>query len=218
MRLKAFMLAVALTVAAPAAAHAQGMNPAQAAGLAQAVLGIAFGVMFPAPQCGPNDHLPPPSQPVRPNYAPPPPYQPARPDYLPPPPEDQRATRDQRDNFDDDDDFDDDFRQPVHRHPPKHAESSYSLQPETRPGAYDISDQSNLRPGDAEQPGDQPAAAYDEDQQPANPPVRHRAPRRRHPQAQAAQQTQSGGQVAEIPSQPRAVQASPQTEGSTPEQ
>jgi hypothetical protein len=175
MKFKALILAVAVSVAVPAAAHAQGMNPAQAAGLAQAVLGIAFGVMFPAPQCGPHDAMPPTFQPARPNYSPPPPYQPARPDYLPPPETERRANLEQHDSFDDDDDFDEDF-QPVHRHPPKHAESSYSLQPETRPGADDTSDQSNLRPGDAEQPGDQPAAAYDEDQQPANPPVRHPAP------------------------------------------
>jgi hypothetical protein len=193
------VLAVALALAAPTAAHAQA---AQAVGLAEVALGIAFGVMFPAPQCGPHDQLPPP-------------YQPARPNYGPPPQPDQHANLEQHNNFDDDDDFEDDFAQPVHHHPPRHLDSNYSRQSQTRPDAQDESDQrANLRARD----GDQPAVSADDEQQPVTAPARRRPHRRHQPQTEPVEQTQSSGQMAEIPSLSQPTQASPRTGGFAPEQ
>ena len=182
MRFTALMLGVALAVAAPTAAHAQAINPAQAAGLAQAALGIAFGVMFPAPQCGPHDAMPPP-------------YRPTTPAYSPPPPLDQHANLDN----------DDDDSRPLRPLPPR--PSTYSLQPQTRPDAQDESDQmTDVRARDSDQTADQPAMSED-GEQPA-PPRTKRRPAQHNHQAQTTKPAQSSGQVAEIPSLPRGAQRS----------
>ena len=186
MRSKAFILAVAFAVAAPTAAHAQA---AQAVGLAQIAVGIAFGVMFPAPQCGPHDAMPRPYQPRTPSYSP------------PPPPLDQHGSL-----GDDDDD-----NQPLRPLPPP--PSTYSLQPQTRTDAQDEYDQpTNARARDADQ-SDQPVMSED-DRQPAQP---HTKRRRVHHnrQVQTTQPIQTSGQVAEIPSLPRGAQRS---DSSSPQQ
>jgi hypothetical protein len=179
MRFTIFMLAAALTVAVPTAAHAQA---AQAAGIAQLAVGIAFGVMFPAPQCGPHDAMPRPYQPRTPSYSP------------PPPPLDQHGNLEN----------DDDDSQPLRPLPPR--PGTYSLQPQTRPDAPDESDQTtNVRARDTDQSADQPAMS-DDDEQPAQP--RKRRPAHHNRQAQATEPTQTSGQVAEIPSVPRGAQRS----------
>ena len=179
MKFTIFMLAVALTVAVPTAAHSQA---AQAAGIAQAALGIAFGVMFPAPRCGPHDALPQPYQPRTPSYSP------------PPPPLDQHANLDE----------DDDDSRPLRPLPPR--PSTYSLQPQTRPDAEDESDQTtNVRARDTDS-SDQPVLSED-DPQPVQPRTKRR-PVRPNRQAQTTEPAQSSGQVAEIPSLPRGAQRS----------
>ncbi len=180
MRIAAIVLALALTVVTPKPARAQ-MNPAQAAGLATSIAGIVFGALYPAPRCGPHDAPPHPYQPVAPHYAPPP---------SPPP---------QHADLDDDDD-DEPIQPQFHRHL-----STDSSQPQSHPSAEDESDQTtSVRANDeSQQPADEAAPSNDE-QQPVQAPMPHRA--RRHRPAQAIGQTQSSGQVAEIPSQPRVSQ------------
>jgi hypothetical protein len=175
--LAAIILALALTFVAPTVARAQ-INPLQAVGIAENVAGIVFGSMYPAPRCGPHDALPQPYQPATP------------PHYAAPPRPDQHA------NLDDDDDD-----EPIR--PAPHRLSTYSLQPQTRPNAEDASDQTaEVRAHDgSEQPVDEAALS---DEQPVQNRVRHRAARSRP--AKTIAQTQSSGQVAEIPSQPRIAQ------------
>jgi hypothetical protein len=181
MKLAAIMLAFALTVMAPKPARAQ-MNPAQAAGLATSIAGIVFGALYPAPRCGPHD-------------APPHPYQPATPPHYAPPPGSPAEHADL-----DDDDDDEPIQPQFHRHL-----STDASQPQSRPNADDESDQTTaVRTRDeSQQPADE-AAASDDEEQPAQTPMPHRA-RRRRP-AQTIGQSQSSGQVAEIPSQPRVLQ------------
>ncbi len=174
MRFTAFMLAVALT-AAPGAAQAQAISPAQAVGIAQAVLGIVVGPMFGTPQCGPHDAMPPP-------------YQPARPNYNPPPPPAQQANLD---------DQDDEELRPLP--PPRHSASDYSLQPQNQSPAEDETGQPAQLGASDQSRYDQ---SDDESQQPVTTPARHRAARR-NPPPSSIEQTQSSGQVTEIPSLPR---------------
>jgi hypothetical protein len=180
MRLGAIMLAIALTVVAPSAARAQ-VNPLQAMGIAESMARIVFGSMYPAPQCGPHDALPQPYQPP--------------PHYAPPPRPDQHA------NLDDNDDYNDPIQPRSSRR-----FGTYSLQPQPRPEAEDDTDQTTgLRARDAGQPADQPGVS-DDGGQPVAAHVRRRSARPKRP-AQTIVQTQSAGQVAEIPSLPRAAQA-----------
>jgi len=152
MRFGVIAFALALTAATvPGSVHAQALNPAQVAGIAQGVVGLIFGVMNPTPQCGPHDALPQPYRPSTPVYSQP---QPSQPPAYP-----------QRDLSDDDDDDD---IQPLQRHPIPHP-STYSSQPQTRPYQdEDDSDQpSEVRAPQAAQPQAQaagrrqPAADYD---------------------------------------------------------
>jgi hypothetical protein len=193
------MLGLALTVAAPAVARAQHFDPLQAAAIAESVVGMVFGPMYATPRCGPHDALPQP-------------YQPRTPSYNPPPQPDQHS------NLDDDDD--DDYSQPVQPPSRRHL-GTYSLQPQTRPNAQDESEQTtdqttDVRARDAGQSDNQAVLSEDE-QRPVQVHAQRRSGHRnRHPQAVA--QTQSSGQVAEIPSLPRATQASSGSDGFAPEQ
>jgi hypothetical protein len=116
MRFGVIAFALALTaVAVSPSVHAQALNPAQVAGIAQGVVGLIFGVMNPTPQCGPHDVLPQPYRPSIPVYRQPQPSQPR--------PYQQR-------NLSDDDD--DDGIQPLQRRPVP-PPGTYSSQPQTRP-------------------------------------------------------------------------------------
>lgn len=112
-----------IAVAVQGAAHAQAINPAQAAAIAQGVVGLIFGVMNPTPQCGPHDAIPRPYQPQTPNYSQPQPSQPM------PYPGSELS-----------DDDDDDDIQPVHRPAVRHP-LTYSSQPQT--GADETQDDSS---------------------------------------------------------------------------
>jgi len=121
MKFSVTILALAL---ATAAAPAQAQNAAQAAAIAQGVVGLIFGVMNPTPQCGPHDAMPQPYRPSTPVYS--------QPQPSPPPPYPSS-------NLSDDDD--DDEIQPVQRHAVHHP-SAYSSQPQTPSGEdQDDSDQ-----------------------------------------------------------------------------
>jgi hypothetical protein len=120
MKFSVIVLALALTAASP---PAQAQSAAQAAAIAQGVVGLIFGVMHPTPQCGPHDAMAQPLQPSTPVYSQPQP-RPA-PSYP-------------SSNLSDDDDDDD--IQPVQRHPVRHPSADNS-QPQTRPADYDDSDQ-----------------------------------------------------------------------------
>lgn len=187
MRLGAIILAFALTVLAPSAARAQ-VNPLQAMGIAESMARIVFGSMYPAPRCGPHDALPQP-------YQPPPP-----PQYAPPPRPDQHANLD----------YNDDYNDPIQPRSSRRL-GTYSLQPQPRPEAEDDADQTTgLRSRDAGRPADQPGVS-DDGGQPVAAHVRRRSARSKRP-AQTIVQTQSAGQVAEIPSLPRGTHGSSDTE------
>ena len=198
-RLSVAVLALVLTAVAPDRARAQHLNPLQAAAIAEGVVGMIFGPMYPTPRCGPHDTPPPqpyryqpgmpsygqprPYQPMTPSYNQPQPYQPTSPSYAQPQPYQQPMLSD------DDDDGEYQVLQP---RADRHADN-YDRQPQTRPGLADSagqavqSDQSGYRPADGEDGGQ----------------VRV-APRRRSHRHHAAQDTATtqSGQVAEIPSQP----------------
>ncbi len=148
MRIGVIAFAFALTAAAvPASVHAQALNPAQVAGIAQGVVGLIFGVMNPTPQCGPHDVLPQPYRPSIPVYSQPQPSQ--------PPPYQQR-------NFSDDDD--DDGIQPLQRRPVP-PPGTYSSQPQTRP--YQDEDDSDQPAEVRAPPPSQPRARVAARRQPA---------------------------------------------------
>jgi hypothetical protein len=116
-------LALALSAAAPQAGHAQAFNPAQAAAIAQGVLGLVYHAMNPAPVCGPHDNWGHPYQPPPPSYHPQP---------LQPPASQPRS-------FTDDDDDDDGDLKPLKPHP-THNPSADVNQDETR--SYQDADES----------------------------------------------------------------------------
>ena len=195
MRFTVLGLAVALAVTAPGAAHAQAISPLQAAGIAQAVLGIAYGVMFPAPQCGPHDAIPRPYQPT-PSYNPPPPN-PDQFDRL-----DRHTSTDQPASLDEDDDD-----KPLKPLPPP--PSASSEQPQTRPDEmgpddrYDSDQTASGRARDSDESDGQPVMR-EADSQPAPARRKHRRTR----SVQRGEQTQNSGQVAEIPSISQGTQRS----------
>ncbi len=121
-KMKFSVIVLALALAA-AISPAQAQNAAQAAAIAQGVVGLIFGVMHPTPQCGPHDAMPQPLRPSTPVYSQPQPS---------PPPSYSSS------NLSDDDDDND--IQPVQRHPVRHP-SAYSSQSQTRPTEEDESDQ-----------------------------------------------------------------------------
>jgi len=197
-RLSVAVLALVLTAVAPDRARAQHLNPLQAAAIAEGVVGMIFGPMYPTPRCGPHDTPPPqpyryqpgmpsygqprPYQPMTPSYNQPQPYQPTPPSYAQPQPYQQPMLSD------DDDDGEYQVLQPRAE---RHA-NNYDRQPQTRPGLEDSAGQ----PVQSDRSGYQPADGEDAGQT--------RVPRRsshRHHAAQDTATTQSG-QVAEIPSQP----------------
>jgi len=183
MKFGAIWLGLALTAVTPAVASAQHISPLQAAAIAESVVGIAFGVMYPAPRCGPHDAMPRPFQPP-PAYNTPPPR--------PQPPSDLGYNND--DPADDDGDY-----QPLPPRAPRHP-NTYSLQPQTRAEAADESDQTtDIRARDDNAQSGNQFASGGEDAQPAQAPVRHRLARRKE-RTQTPAPAQSSGQVAVIPS------------------
>src|SRR5271169_4780323 len=158
-RLSVLVLAVVLTAAAPGRARAQHVNPLQAAAIAEGVVGMIFGPMYPTPRCGPHDTPPPQPyryQPGMPSYGQPRPYQPTSPSYAQPQP-----YQPQRLSDDDDDDGDYQVLQPRS----DHRASNDSGQPQNRPALEDGSgqpvqaDQSGYRSADGEDGGQQAQAA-----------------------------------------------------------
>ncbi len=166
--------AIVLSLVAPGVVHAQ-MNPAQAIGIAEGIAGIVFGSMYPAPRCGPHDAIPQPYQPPPPRYA--------------PPPRPEQHT-----------DLDDDDTEPLA--PPPRRLNPYSLQPQTHRNAEKGQTTDLRNRDDGQQPADE-TAVNDDEEQPVQTQPRHQPVRRHYPPAQTIGQSQSQGQVAEIPSQPR---------------
>jgi hypothetical protein len=179
----ASVVIVSAFIAVPVAARAQSINPLQAAGIATGVMRLVYGAMYPAPRCGPHD-------------APAPqPYQPPPRRYAPPPHPEEAS------GFDSDDD---DEYQPIQPRSSRRLRAD-SGQPATRPDADDDSDQTAGVKGDSNQPNYAPVSNDGEDGQPAQAaPVRRRSTR-----LPAPAEISEPGQVAEIPSLPRAAQAPP---------
>jgi hypothetical protein len=208
MRLSVIVLAAALTVAVPA--RAQQFNPAQAAAIAQGVVGLMFGVMFPQPQCGPHDNFgqPFPYQPRTPAYGQPlpyqpQPYQPATPSYSQPQPRPQPNL-----GYEDDDDD----GQPLQPLPPRISRRSSNDSRQPQPYSNVNEDQPD-QPAQARatDPGQsyRPAPGDEVDDQPVEAVTRHRSAHHHRSQQTAAQDdpqssapADSSGPVAEIPAQP----------------
>lgn len=209
-RLSVAVLALVLTAVAPNQARAQHIDPLQAAAIAEGVVGMILGPMYPTPQCGPHDApqaqpyryqpgmpsygQPRPYQPTTPSYSQPQPYQPTSPSYAQPQPY-------QRPMLSDDDDDDGDYQ---------------VLQPRLNKRASNDGDQNQNRPAledGSGQPVDSEQLSYQRRYQRAEGedggqvrPV----PRRNsqlHQSAQDSGATQSG-EVAEIPSQPSVTRPS----------
>ena len=186
-RLSVAVLALVLSAVAPDRARAQHIDPLQAAAIAEGVIGMIFGPMYPTPQCGPHDTPPPqpyryqpgmpsygqprPYRPMTPSYSQPQPYQPTSPSYAQPQPYQQPALS----NDDDDDDGDYQVLQP---RPDRHA-SNYGDQNQTQ---ADLEDGSG-RPVQTQRPGYLPAEGEDSGQE-----IRP-APKRRSHRQHTAQDT-----------------------------
>ncbi|HZY59490.1 MAG TPA: hypothetical protein VFE56_06995 [Candidatus Binataceae bacterium] len=230
MRLSLIVLAAALTIAVPA--RAQQFNPAQAAAIAQGVVGLMFGVMFPQPQCGPHDNFGQAYrfQPRPPAYVQPQPYQPATPYYGQPQPRPQPNL-----SYEDDDDD----GQPLQPLPPRISRRSSNDSRQPQPYSNVNEDQPD-QPAQARatDPGQsyRPAPGDEVDDQPVEAVTRHRSAHHHRSQQTAAQDDPQSsvrpdvsGQVAEIPAQPHTTRpyrpvragqsaASSASDDSTPDQ
>jgi hypothetical protein len=209
-RLSVAVVALVLIAVAPDRARAQHVDPLQAAAIAEGVVGMIFGPMYPTPQCGPHDAPPPqpyryqpgmpsygqprPYQPMTPSYSQPQPYQPTSPSYAQPQPYQQPMLSD------DDDDGEYQVLQPrLDRRAANDGDQN-----QNRPALEDGSGQ----PVQSDQAGYRPADGEDSGQVRVAP----RRSSRRHQRTQDSGATQSG-QVAEIPSQPSVTRAyRPQSE------